>query len=148
LGQNTHTITIVEVQGQQRNPANHVVVNIDGSPQVGFGPAKDLTNTQIVKEGTGIDQNGTPGKVEPRAEGVKTVDQVTVHVSADQAKRAQTVIDERISSPGNYHLTNRNCAEFGEDVLRAAGVKAPSAAIPGELMMELHVEQRWGLAPQ
>lgn len=148
MAQSTHTITVVEVQGQGGNPANHVVVSVDGKPQVGFGPAKDLTKTQIVKEGTGVDQSGTPGKVEPRAEGVKTLDQVTVHVSADQATHAQTLIDERTSSPGNYHLTNRNCAEFGEDVLKAAGVRAPTAAVPGELMMELHVEQRLGVVPQ
>ncbi len=146
--QNNHTITVVEVQGQQGNPANHVVVSVDGKAQVGFGPAKDLTKTQIAKEFTGVDQTGTPGKVEPRAEGVKTLDQVTVHVSSDQAGHAQTLINQRTSSPGNYHLTNRNCAEFGEDVLKAAGVKAPTAAVPGELMMELHIEQRLGVAPQ
>jgi RHS repeat-associated protein len=145
---NTHTITIIEVQGQQGNPANHIVVSVDGKSQVGFGPAKDLTKKQIVKEATGIDTTGTPGKVEPRAAGVKTLDQVTVHVTADQAAHAQAVIDQRSGTPGNYHLTTRNCAEFGEDVLRAGGVKAPTAAVPGELMMELHVEQSLGVAPQ
>lgn len=146
--QNNHTVTITEVQGQQGNPANHIVVSVDGRPQVGFGPAKHLTKKQIAKEAMGIDKTGTPGKVEPRAAGVKTLDQVTVHVTADQATHAQTVIDQRSNSPGNYHLTTRNCAEFGEDVLKAGGVSAPTAAVPGELMMELHVEQSLGVVPQ
>jgi len=124
------------------------VVGVDDKSEVGFGPAKDLTKTQIAKEFAGIDKTGTPGKVEPRAKGAKTLDQVTVHVTADQAARAQALIDQRTGNPGNYHLTSRNCAEFGEDVLKAAGVKAPTAAVPVELMMELHAEQHMGGVPQ
>jgi RHS repeat-associated protein len=146
--QSTHTITVTEVQGQSGNPANHVVVSVDGRPQVGFGPAKDLTRAQVVKEGTLVDSVGTPGKVEPRASGVKTLDQVTVHVSAEQAAKAQAFIDQRTSNPGNYHLTQRNCSEFGEDTLKAGGVAAPTAAVPLQMMFELHLGQSLGAIPQ
>ena len=86
--------------------------------------------------------------MEARAPGVKTLDQVTVHVSAEQAAKAQAFVDQRTSNPGNYHLTQRNCSEFGEDTLKAAGVGAPTAAVPGQMMIELHVGQSLGAIPQ
>ena len=143
----THTITVTEVQGQNNNPAGHITIKIDNGPEVGFGPKQDLTKTQIFKEGTGIDKKGTPGQVEPRAANVKTEDQVTIHVTANQANGAQTVINNRTTSPGNYQLKNRNCTEFGEDVIGGAGIHVQHDVTPSGLLKDLRSDQYSGTVP-
>ena len=135
------------MQGQEGNPANHVVVSVNGGPEVGFGPAKDLTKKQILKEMA--DGNvSTPGQVEPRSQKVKTLDHVTMHVTAEKAKSAQAYIDARTKSPGNYRLSNRNCAQFAEGVAGAAGASVTHTPVPGVLMKELHLEQKLGIIPK
>lgn len=133
--QHNHTITVREVQGQGGNAFGHVTVQIDGGKEVGYGPKQDMTKTQII-EGKSV-----PGQVEPRADGVKTVDQVTINVTGDQAKAAQGAIDDRVANPGNYNLTNNNCAQFGTTVVNAAGGNAPNDIKPSSLVSDIRSQQ-------
>lgn len=145
--QNQHTLTVTYVSGQGNNFEGHVVVSVDGGSQVGFGPQQPLTNTQLLEEGTGLDGSGTPGAIEPRAPSSDTKDQVTLHLTSDQAAAASKAIDDRKNNPGNYHLTTRNCAEFAESVVRAAGIPAPKDIKPASLVLDLRKEQQTGIAP-
>jgi len=133
--QHNHTITVREVQGQGGNAFGHVTVQIDGGKEVGYGPKQDMTTKQIV-EGKSV-----PGQVEPRADGVKTVDQVTINVTGDQAKAAQGAIDARAANPGDYNLTSNNCAQFGTAVVNAAGGNAPNDIKPSSLISDIRSQQ-------
>lgn len=58
-----------------------------------------MTKKQVMKN------ESVPGQVEPRAAGVKTEDQVTIHVTADQAKAAQKTIDDTTKIPATTFST-------------------------------------------
>ena len=85
--QHDHTITVRQVSGQGVNVAGHATVQIDGGKEVGYGPKQDMSAKQVAEN------KSVPGQVELRAAGAKTEDQVTVHVTGDQAKAAQGTID-------------------------------------------------------
>jgi hypothetical protein len=142
-----HKITVTEVKGQGLNILNHTVVQVDDNQQVGFDPAKDLTLKQIEEEAYGFDKKGTPGVVVPRAESAKTIDQITMHVTAFQASGSQLIIDLRTVDPGNYHVTLRNCDEFVKDVLKGGGINTKSDVFPRNMMKDLRHEQSNGEIP-
>jgi RHS repeat-associated protein len=102
--QHNHTIAVRQVSGQGANLAGHATVQIDGGKEVGYGPKENMTAKQLAEN------KSVPGQVEPRAAGVKTEDQVTIHVTSDQAKAAKATIDAVSKNPGNYHLIGNNCA--------------------------------------
>jgi RHS repeat-associated protein len=136
--QHDHTLTVREVSGQGANPAGHVTVQIDGGKEVGYGPKQDMTTMQVVTNAS------VPGQVEPRADGVKTLDQVTIHVTGDQAKAAEQTIGDTAKNPGNYVLhgsNSNNCANFAEKVVNSAGGKAPHDISPGSLLNDLRNQQ-------
>jgi len=131
----THTLTVREVSGQQGNPANHITVQVDNGKEVGFGPVQDMTAKQI------IENTPVPGQVEPRAAGVTTVDAVTVYMTKDEAAQAQGTIDARTTNPGDYQRSGRSCVDFGEDVVRSTGARAPSDTLPSHLIRDLRAIQ-------
>jgi RHS repeat-associated protein len=133
--QHDHTITVRQVSGQGANLAGHATVQIDGGKEVGYGPKQDMTAKQLAEN------KSVPGQVEPRAVGVKTKDQVTIHVTGDQAKAAQGTIDAVAKDPGNYQLVGNNCANFVEQVVNSAGGKAPNDLKPGALVNDLRQQQ-------
>jgi hypothetical protein len=133
--QHNHTVTVRQVQGQNGNPAGHATVQVDGGKEVGYGPKQDMTTKQLVEN------KSVPGQVEDRAPGVKTEDQVTVHVTADQAKAAQATIDSIAKNPGNYQLVGNNCANFAEKVVNSAGGSAPNDVKPGALVNDMRQQQ-------
>jgi hypothetical protein len=125
-----HTITVRQVSGQGVNVFGHATVQIDSGKEVGYGPKKD-GDPKVVEN------KEVSGQVEPRAAGVKTEDQVTIHVTADQAKAAQTTIDGVAKNPGNYQLDGNNCARFAEKVVNGAGGSAPNDVKPGALVNDM-----------
>jgi RHS repeat-associated protein len=136
--QHDHTITVRQVSGQGVNVAGHATVQIDGGKEVGYGPKQDMTTKQAV-ENTPV-----PGTVEPRAANAKTEDQVTIHVTGDQAKAAQATIDSTAKNPGNYVLhgsDSNNCANFAERVVNSAGGSAPHDTTPGQLVTDMRNQQ-------
>ncbi len=144
--QRGHTLTESQVSGQGGNPAGHIVVSVDNGPQVGYGPKKDLSRGQVVKEA--LDSSvSTPGQVEPRAPGTKVLKSVTFHVSGRRAKDAQAEIELWTSNPGNYQLKEHSCVTFGEAVAAAAGVPAPNDLFPAFMIRDLQKEQQAGVAP-
>lgn len=130
-----HTLTIRYVSGQEGNPAGHITVQIDNGKQVGFAPVQDLTKKQI------LENTSVPGQVEPRAAGVTTLDAVTIHLTKDEASHAQGTIDDRTNNPGNYELRGRSCVDFGEDVVRSTGSRAPSDTLPSHLILDIRGQQ-------
>jgi hypothetical protein len=142
------TISVYEVSGQGGNPFGHVTLSINNMPQVGFGPKVDLTSGQLTKELLHIDNTGTPGIVEPRAPNTTTLDSVTMHVTDKQAGAAQAYVDYRTAFPGNYHWTERNCANFVEDALGMAGIAVQRDVKPSALLEDLHKDQSAGTIPQ
>jgi hypothetical protein len=142
--QHDHSITVRYVEGRNGNVFGHVTVQIDNGKEVGFDPKQDQSKTEIFKETHGLNNNGVPGKVEERAAGVKTKEQATVHVTADQARAAQKTIDGRSTNPGNYHLELRNCSQFAADVLHSAGAKAPDGStgvLPVDFVGNIRAQQ-------
>jgi RHS repeat-associated protein len=133
--QHDHTITVRQVSGQGANIAGHVTVQVDGGKELGYGPKQNMTTVQVLQN------TPVPGTVEPRAAGVKTEDQVTVHVRGDQAKAAQGTIDAVAKSPGNYQLVGNNCANFAEKVVNSAGGNAPPDIKPGALVEDMRKQQ-------
>jgi RHS repeat-associated protein len=136
--QHDHTITVRQVSGQSVNIAGHATVQIDGGKEVGYGPKQDMTTKQAV-ENTPV-----PGTVEPRAAGVKTEDQVTIHVTVDQAKAAQQTITDTAKNPGNYVLhgsDSNNCANFAERVVNSAGGSVPHDVTPGGIVTDIRKQQ-------
>jgi hypothetical protein len=129
-----HTITVRQVSGQGVNVFGHATVQIDGGKEVGYGPKKD-GDPKVVEN------KQVPGQVEPRAAGVKTEDQVTIHVTGDQAKAAQATIDGVNKNPGNYQLDGNNCARFAEKVVNSAGGSAPNDIKPGALVNDMRQQQ-------
>jgi RHS repeat-associated protein len=130
-----HRVTVRSLSGQNGNPAGHVTVQVDNGPEVGFDPAKDMTKTEIVEN------KAVPGKVEPRAQGVSTLDAVTIYVTKDEAGKAQSVIDARTKDPGNYQYIGRSCVDFAEDVVRSTGAKAPHDTLPSHLIRDIRSQQ-------
>ena len=136
--EHNHTITIREVSGQGVNIFNHVTVQVDNDKEVGYGPKQKMTNKQAAKN------TPVPGKVEPRNANAKTLDQVTIHVTADEAKAAETAIADTTQNPGDYVLhgdSAHNCANFGELVVNKAGGQAPNDETPGGLVKDLREQQ-------
>jgi RHS repeat-associated protein len=133
--QHDHTITAREVSGQGKNLAGHVTVQIDGGKEIGYGPKTDMTAKEVAANAS------VPGQVEPRAAGVKTEDQVTVHVTADQAKVAQATVDSVSKNPGNYQLVGNSCVNFAEKVVTSAGGKAPNDMKPSSLINDMRQQQ-------
>jgi RHS repeat-associated protein len=133
--QHDHTITVRQVEGQGANFAGHATVQIDGGKEIGYGPKQDMTAKQLAEN------KSVPGQVEPRAAGVKTEDQVTIHVTGDQAKAAQDTIDAVAKNPGNYQLVGNNCANFAERVVNSAGGNAPPDVKPGALINDMRKQQ-------
>jgi len=133
--QHDHTITVRQVECQGANFAGHATVQIDGGKEIGYGPKQDMTAKQLAEN------KSVPGQVEPRAAGVKTEDQVTIHVTGDQAKAAQDTIDAVAKNPGNYQLVGNNCANFAERVVNSAGGNAPPDVKPGALINDMRKQQ-------
>jgi hypothetical protein len=139
--QRDHMVSIVKVQGQHGNTAGHVVVSVDGGSQVGFNAAQSLSFGEIATQGLGFG-DGVPGTMLARSSAVGTVDSVGIPVFASQALGAKDLIDKRTQNPGNYHLTNRSCVQFGSAVAGAAGLSSGNGAVlPSVLMNRLHQEQ-------
>jgi RHS repeat-associated protein len=133
--QHDHAITLRYVEGQNGNRYGHVTVQIDNGPEVGYGPVKDMTKTEV------LENKAVPGKVEPRADGVKTKDQVTIHVTADGAKAAQATVDSVTKNPGNYLVSGNSCVNFGENVASSAGAKVPNDLKPSSLINDIRQQQ-------
>jgi hypothetical protein len=133
--QHDHAITVRYVEGQGANVAGHVTVQIDNGKEVGYAPAKNMSAKEIAEN------KSVPGKVEPRADGVKTKDQVTIHVTADQAKAAQGTVDSVSKNPGNYQVAGNSCVDFGESVMSSAGAKAPHDTLPSKLIGDIRNQQ-------
>jgi hypothetical protein len=136
--QHNHTVTVRQVSGQNGNPFGHATVQVDGGKEVGYGPKQDMTKKEIVEN------KAVPGQVEPRAANAKTEDQVTIHVTADQAKAAQQTIDDVSKNPGNYVLRGsdvNNCATFDQRVVNAAGGNAPHDTTPGGIVGDIRNQQ-------
>ncbi len=140
--QHNHTVTVNYVSGQNGNPAGHITVKVDGNKEVGFGPKKDMTKKELAEN------KSVPGQVEPRAKDAKTLDSVTVHVTADQAKNAQATIDARTANPGSYQVDGRSCVDFGETVVHSTGANAPSDVLPSHLVGDIRSQQEWDHSTQ
>lgn len=133
--QHNHTMVVRQVGGQNGNPAGHVTVQVDGGKEVGFGPKQDMTKTQLVEN------KAVPGQVEERNPAAKTLDSVTVNVTADQAKAANTTISDRTANPGDYRVRGCSCVDFGEQVLKSAGSPVPSDTLPSHLVNDIRQQQ-------
>ncbi|MGC2741860.1 MAG: RHS repeat-associated core domain-containing protein [Candidatus Angelobacter sp.] len=131
--QHDHTITVREVEGQNHNVAGHVTVQVDGGKEMGFAP-KDASKSVL-------DNKSVPGQVEPRADGVKTLDAVTINVTADQANHAQGTIDATTTKPGNYQLVGNSCVNFAENVMSSAGAPTQNVKTPGGLIEVVRKQQ-------
>jgi RHS repeat-associated protein len=136
--QHNHTITVRDVSGKGINLFNHVTVQVDNDKEVGYGPKQPMTGKELEKN------TPVPGQVEARDPNAKTLDQVTIHVTADQAKAAEKAISDTAKDPGNYvfHGDNaHNCANFGELVVNKAGGHAPNDVTPGGLVHDVREQQ-------
>jgi len=132
-----HTVPLVvrDVSGQTGNPAGHVTVQVGGGKEVGFGPAQPMTKKQIAENAS------VPGVVEPRATGTRTLDAVTIYLTPDEAKHAQSNIDVRSADPGNYQPVGRSCVDFGEAIVHSTGANAPSDTLPASLIQDIRSMQ-------
>ncbi len=136
--EHSHTITVRDVSDPGINIFHHVTVQIDSDQEVGYGPKQPMTGKELRKN------TPVPGTVEPRDPKGKTLDQVTIHVTAGQAGAARTAIKETHDNPGNYvfHGDNaHNCTNFGELVVNRAGGHAPNDVTPGGLVHDLREQQ-------
>ena len=130
-----HSIVVREVSGQNGNVAGHVTVQIDGGKEVGYAPKTDMTAKQLAKNAS------VPGQIEPRAADVKTKDQITVNVTANQASAAQATIDSVSKNPGNYQLVGNSCVNFAEKVMSSAGAPTENVKTPGGLIEVIRKQQ-------
>jgi hypothetical protein len=103
--------------------------------EVGFGPKQDMTKTELVEN------KSVPGQVEERNPAAKTLDSVTINVTTDQAKAANTTIADRTANPGNYQVVGNSCVNFGEQVIKSAGAPAPNATLPSALVSDIRSQQ-------
>jgi hypothetical protein len=124
-----------QVSGQNGNSFGHVTVQVDGKKEVGFGPKKDMTAKELAEN------KSVPGQVEPRAKDAKTLDAVTIHLTAAEAKNAQATIDAKSANPGDYQLRGSSCVDFGEAVVHSTGAPAPSDLRPAALVSDIRSEQ-------
>jgi len=131
----SHTLVVSMVAGQDGNAAGHVVVQIDGGAQVGFGPVTNMTNSQLLQNAS------VPGQVEARAPGAATLDSVTIYLTAAEASAGMGVISSRTANPGNYQVDGRSCVDFGESVVRATGASAPHDLLPRSLILDIRMQQ-------
>ncbi len=130
-----HSLTIRKVSGQNGNPAGHITVQLDSGPEVGFGPAQDMTNDQLLQNVS------VPGTIEIRAPGATTIDSVTVYLTNAEMNSAQDIIDARTNNPSNYQVVGQSCVDFGEDVLKSTGAYAPSDTLPSSMIYDIRSQQ-------
>jgi trimeric autotransporter adhesin len=138
-----HTLTIREVSGQGANPFNHITVQLDNNPEVGFAPKGSGPNNRLTASETAavLANKQVPGWVEPRGAKVDTLDAVTIYLTADEANDAQQYIINRTNNPGYYQLRGSSCVDFGELVVITTDFLPPTDALPRSLPKSIRAEQ-------
>ena len=134
-GRKTDTITVDKVRSTHPwlDPWGHATISIDDGTAVGLEPSSDAAAFFGLGEdlATGL-SNYVSGHIQqdyriPEARAV-------IHITARQAADARAFIRQAETNPQVYDFLYQNCAEWVEEVLRAAGVNAPSDMTPGGLV--------------
>lgn len=145
-GGQTGTVTVYEVPSSAE-PFGHSTISVGGDTAVGLEPDSDLAAgaglaEDVMSGGLPLEYLVTRGMAHPVSGHVERdfgspKEQVTLHVTPEQAARMEAFIAAAWKHPQSYDVLYHNCAEWVEEVLRAGGIRAPNSVFPGGLVEDL-----------